>query len=132
MSACCAMFTAWAPSSMRCSPAGRRFTARRRWTRSYRCLRARLRCPIRSGREWHTDLVRMIWLSVDALLMTAAFGLVKALTSPLLVCYALFIAASGLWFRVRLVWLTTALSTAGYVSLLIDAQLRGLDAGALH
>jgi hypothetical protein len=77
-------------------------------------------------------LIRTIWLSADAVFLTVAFRLADALTSPILVCYALFIAASGLWFRVRLVWLTTALSMAGYVILLVDAALHHVESGYLH
>ncbi|HEV3118547.1 MAG TPA: serine/threonine-protein kinase, partial [Gemmataceae bacterium] len=82
--------------------------------------------------EWRPDLIRTIWLSADAVFLTVAFRLADALTSPILVCYALFIAASGLWFRVRLVWLTTALSMAGYVILLVDAALHHVESGYLH
>ncbi|HEV3448225.1 MAG TPA: serine/threonine-protein kinase [Gemmataceae bacterium] len=89
-------------------------------------------CQACLRREWSPDLVRTLWLSADGVLMTVAFGLGEALTSPILVCYALFIAASGLWFRVRLVWLTTILSIAGYLFLVLAAGLRGQEAGARH
>jgi eukaryotic-like serine/threonine-protein kinase len=89
-------------------------------------------CQACLRREWRPDLVRTLWLSADGVLMTVAFGLGEALTSPILVCYALFIAASGLWFRVRLVWLTTILSIAGYLFLVLAAGLRGQEAGARH
>ena len=89
-------------------------------------------CQALLRREWRVDLTRTIWLTADAVLLTLAFALTRALTSPILICYALFIAASGLWFRVRLVWLTTALSALGYLVLLIDADIRELDAGLLH
>ena len=39
--------------------------------------------------------------------------------------YPLFIAISGLWDRVRLVWLTTALFRAGYAALAFHAVGRG-------
>ena len=39
-----------------------------------------------------------------------------AATSSLVVCYPLVIAATGLWNRVRLVWLTTFLAMAGDAS----------------
>jgi eukaryotic-like serine/threonine-protein kinase len=83
-------------------------------------------------REWRPDLIRTIWLTTDAVFLTVAFALVDAQTSPVLVCYPLFIAASGLWFRVRLVWLTTILSMIGYIFLLIDAEVHGVPAGARH
>ena len=71
------------------------------------------------------DLVRLIWLTVDAILITAELWLVEAVYSPLLIIYALFIVASGLWFRTWLVWCTTALAVAGYTFLLADAASRG-------
>ena len=39
--------------------------------------------------------------------------------------YPLLVAASGLWFRVRLVWFTTALAEAAYGLLVLDARPRG-------
>jgi len=37
--------------------------------------------------------------------------------------YPLLIAASGLWWRVRLVWITTLLAIAAYGVLYLDASL---------
>jgi eukaryotic-like serine/threonine-protein kinase len=76
-------------------------------------------------RERYPDLVRLTWLTVDAILITAELWLVEAVYSPLLIIYALFIVASGLWFRTWLVWCTTALAVAGYTFLLVDAAGRG-------
>ena len=47
-----------------------------------------------------------------------------AADSSLIVGFPMLIAASGLWNRVRLVWLTTALSMLGYLILATDAWLR--------
>ena len=44
----------------------------------------------------------------------------------------MLIAASGLWNRVRLVWLTTALSMLGYWLLAIDAWLRNAPRDSNH
>jgi hypothetical protein len=44
----------------------------------------------------------------------------------------LLIAASGLWNRVRLVWMMTALSMLGYGVLAIDAWLRGAPRDKNH
>ena len=43
--------------------------------------------------------------------------------TTLLVGYPLLIAASGLWWRVNLVWITTALAMAAYTWLYVDAAL---------
>ena len=44
--------------------------------------------------------------------------------STLVVGYPLLVAASGLWFQVRLVWFTTLLAEAAYGALLLDARAR--------
>ncbi|MFO0890676.1 MAG: serine/threonine-protein kinase [Isosphaeraceae bacterium] len=68
-------------------------------------------------RGWRTDRVRMLWSTADILFLTVALRILNRLESTLLVGYPLMIAASGLWFRVNLVWYTTALAIAGYLVL---------------
>ena len=48
---------------------------------------------------------------------TVGLYLLDGFDSDLVIAYPLLIAASGLWFRVRLVWLTTGLAVAGYAAL---------------
>ena len=67
----------------------------------------------RKGRR--SDHVRMLWSSADLIFLTLALRLLNRPESTLLVGYPLMIAASGLWFRVGLVWFTTALATLGYL-----------------
>ena len=43
--------------------------------------------------------------------------------TTLLVGYPLLIAASGLWWRVNIVWITTALAMSAYTWLYVDAAL---------
>ena len=43
--------------------------------------------------------------------------------STLLVGYPLLIAASGLWFRINLVWFTTAVAIAGYLFLYLHSAI---------
>ncbi len=69
---------------------------------------------LRAGSRAHW--VRPAWLGADVLLLTVILWLLDASESSLVVGYPLLVAASGLWFRVRLVWLTT---------LLAEAALRG-------
>jgi serine/threonine-protein kinase len=69
---------------------------------------------------WRSDRVRMLWSSADLVCLTLALQLLDAADSTLLVGYPLMIAASGLWFRVSLVWFTTALAVGCY--LLLYAQ----------
>jgi eukaryotic-like serine/threonine-protein kinase len=70
---------------------------------------------------------RATWIAVDIAHATAMLRILDAGTSSLVVCYPLLIAASGLWYRVRLVWLTTALAIAGYGALALDTYLRGVS-----
>ena len=47
----------------------------------------------------------------------------SAFETTLLVGYPLLIAASGLWWRVRLVWITTVLAMLAYIWLYLDAGI---------
>jgi serine/threonine-protein kinase len=51
--------------------------------------------------------------------------------STLLVGYPLLIAASGLWWRVKMVWVTTVLAIAGYAALYLDSSI-SWQAGVLR
>jgi serine/threonine-protein kinase len=80
-------------------------------------------------RDFHADTVRMVWLGIDAALLTAALWMVDGAFSPLLVMYGVLIVASGLWFRTRFVWFSTAMAVVGYALLLADvARQCRLDA----
>ncbi len=59
-------------------------------------------------------MARLGWAIVDTTLLTVLLYLSGPPLGPLVIGYPLLIAASGLWFRVRLVYLTTALSLVGY------------------
>jgi eukaryotic-like serine/threonine-protein kinase len=89
---------------------------------------------LRSG--WHPDRARVLWSAADIALLTVELKLFEQLQpaaggepivrveTTLLVGYPLLIAASGLWWRVNLVWITTALAMSAYSWLYIDAGLR--------
>jgi eukaryotic-like serine/threonine-protein kinase len=89
---------------------------------------------LRSG--WQSDKVRVLWSAADIAFLTIEIKLFEQflIASPvskivhvettLLVGYPLLIAASGLWWRVKLVWLTTGLAMSAYIWLYIDAALR--------
>ena len=89
---------------------------------------------MRSG--WHSDRVRVLWSAADILFLTIELKLFEQVETALLgggslvrfettllVGYPLLIAASGLWWRVRLVWITTVLAMVAYSWLYIDAAL---------
>lgn len=77
---------------------------------------------IRKNRQ--PDLGRGVWLTFDALWLTLALCCDQAFHSPLALTYAVFIVASGLWFRVGFVWLATGLALAGYGCLLAVGQFQ--------
>ncbi len=74
--------------------------------------------------EAWTDRARPAWIVIDVTYLTLLLWLLDAATSLLTVGYALLIVASGLWSRVRLVWLTTVASVVGYALLAIDIHSR--------
>jgi hypothetical protein len=77
-------------------------------------------CQWAMRREHWAAAVRYAWGGADVLLLTAVLAIDEALASPLVALYPALIVASGLWFRVPLVAVTTAASVIGYVCLLAD------------
>ena len=77
---------------------------------------------LRRGR-WE-EYARCAWAATDVVALTSMLSMLDAFGTDLVVGYPLLIAASGLWFRVPLVWLTTALAVAGYAWLAFDAAFR--------
>lgn len=73
--------------------------------------------------DW-TDRARPALIVIDVTFLTLLLWMMDGATSLLTVGYALLIAASGLWSRVRLVWLTTAAAVVGYALLAIDVHRR--------
>ncbi len=74
-------------------------------------------------RGWRPDRVRGLWSALDIVCLTLELKLLDRVETTLLAAYPLLIAASGLWWRVRLVWLTTAMAMLGYLVLFLDASL---------
>jgi len=77
-------------------------------------------------------LVRYTWAGADLLLLTWLMQIMEALDSPLMIGYPLLVAASGLWFRVSLVWFTTAGCLLGYGWLVLVALRQGLPPAMPH
>jgi serine/threonine-protein kinase len=69
--------------------------------------------------EYRADMGRLAWIGADAILLTAILALSASQSTALLVGYPFLIAASGLWFQVRLVWFTTAVCEATYALLIL-------------
>jgi eukaryotic-like serine/threonine-protein kinase len=83
---------------------------------------------------WRPDVVRLLWSAADIGFLTLEIklfeqpgmspeGPVVRVETTLLVGYPLLIAASGLWWRVGLVWITTALTMCAYAWLYVDSAL---------
>ncbi len=88
---------------------------------------------LRSPR-WSTTAI-FAWAFVDALSLLAIVNAGSGIASPILIGYPLLIAASGLWFRVPLVWFMTALSMLAYFVLMIDLHFhpgRYAESGPIH
>ncbi len=80
------------------------------------------RAVLRMGKR--PDAARLAWAGTDLALLTILLIVDDAMISPLINGYALLVAASGLWFRVPLVWATTAMAVAAYGVLVLEALLR--------
>lgn len=78
-----------------------------------------------AGRARCREAVRPAWTVADVAFLTITLWPLDAVGSSMIVGYPLVVAASGLWFRVGLVWLATALAETGYGLLVLDAWLRG-------
>jgi serine/threonine-protein kinase len=80
---------------------------------------------LRNG--WRSDRVRMLWSASDILFLTIELKLLGRVETTLLVGYPLLIAASGLWWRVPLVWLTTVMAMLAYGALYLVSVLQWRD-----
>src|SRR5262249_30714507 len=69
-----------------------------------------------------SDLARLAWVGADVTLLTAILAMTVTQTTPLLVGYPFLIAASGLWFQVRMVWFTTVVCEVAYALLILTAR----------
>ena len=71
------------------------------------------------------DSVRLAWASADVVMLTFILWLLDAAGNSMVVGYPLLVAVSGLWSRVRLVWVATVLAEIGYGLLVLDAWMKG-------
>ena len=83
-------------------------------------------------KEHASDRVRMAWMTIDVALLTAILGLLHAVNSSLVLGYALVIAASGLWNRIRVVGFTTAISMIGYGGLAFETWRKNRETDSNH
>lgn len=78
---------------------------------------------------WPTTTI-FAWAAVDVMLLTGALNIGDGVISPMMYGYPMLIVGSGLWFRVRLVWFTVAMSLVSYGSLMSELY-RSNDVGRL-
>lgn len=64
------------------------------------------------------DLTRFLWSGTEVVLLTLILAATQGPYGPLLVAYPALVTCSGLFFRVRLVLVTTVLSIVGVIALL--------------
>lgn len=76
-------------------------------------------CQQLLNRERLADLGRYVWGACDVLLLTGLLLCIAPPRGPLLIGYPLLIAAVGLFFRVRLVVVTTAMILLAFPTLLL-------------
>lgn len=70
---------------------------------------------LNKGRSLHA--ARFGWAAADVILLTTMLSIVDGPVGPLLIGYPLLVVASGLFFKVRLVWFTTFVSLVSYAIL---------------
>ncbi len=68
------------------------------------------------------DLVRYAWAAIDVLLFSLLVYVNHGMDTALVSGYFLIVSASGLWFRERMVWLTTFLAVAAYATLALRQE----------
>jgi len=76
---------------------------------------------LRRGRA--ANLVRYAWAAVDVVLFSLLVYVNQGLNTSLVAGYFVIVSASGLWFRERVVWLTTMLSVFAYALLAVNQGL---------
>jgi serine/threonine-protein kinase len=74
----------------------------------------------------------MIWIVLDVAMLTLLLRILGACNSSLVIGFPMLITASGLWNRVRLVWLTMGVSMFGYSLLAVDAWMRNAPRDSNH
>jgi eukaryotic-like serine/threonine-protein kinase len=84
------------------------------------------------NRKEGLDWIPFAWSAADVCLLTALLLVDNVLDTPFLVAFPTLIATSGLWFRVALVWFTTALCVLAYAFLFAYHMLHGEEIKTPH
>ena len=83
-------------------------------------------------RERWSNLSRYAWSTADVVLFTTFVFLNEGINTPLVVGYFILVAASGLWFRERLVGYTTVISVLAYAGIVGSYDLGHRSVSNLH
>jgi serine/threonine-protein kinase len=67
------------------------------------------------------EAVRCAWAGAEPFLLTGLLALSGNGAGPLVGTYALLVAGAGLWFRLRLVWFTTAMAEVAFGLLVLSS-----------
>jgi serine/threonine-protein kinase len=92
---------------------------------SYVCQR------LMNTKEW-SEPARYLWAGIDVLFFSFIVYVTDDIPTPVIIGYPLLIVASGLWFRVPLVWYTAGLSLLSYLVLLTEWAARTGPVEGLH
>jgi serine/threonine-protein kinase len=74
-------------------------------------------------RPW-AEAMRFAWGAIDIVLFSLILLVADDIATPVVIGYPLIIVATGLWFRVPLVWFGAVLCMVSYVLLFIERWLR--------
>jgi hypothetical protein len=72
--------------------------------------------------EWQS-VVPFAWGACDVLALFGLLFIGDGVISPLLIGLPLLVVGAGFWFRVRLVWFMTVLTSSAYISLTVVYHL---------
>jgi len=74
-------------------------------------------CQFLMNRPALSEQMRYVWIWIDVAFFSLVLYVDEAMDGPLVIGYPLLIAASGLWFRDKLVWFTAAMAMLSYAAL---------------
>jgi eukaryotic-like serine/threonine-protein kinase len=76
---------------------------------------------------------RFVWAALDVVLFSLIVLVADDIETPVVIGFPLIIVATGLWFRVPLVWFTAAVCIVSYLLLLLERELRtGIEGPHKH
>jgi serine/threonine-protein kinase len=80
-------------------------------------------CQMLLDRQRWSGAARYAWAAADVIMFTLLMLINAGLETTLVAGYFLLVIASGLWFRERVVWITTGMTVLGYGVLVLEVGL---------